>query len=112
MTTMTINEFVANVRNTSTVFGVTFIKKGDGSVRNMSARMGVTKGVTGAINPADRRAEDARNNVLTVFDMNVIEKTGSEKGAFRRINLEQLQRVTLRGETFNWNPETRMLESA
>jgi hypothetical protein len=49
MTTMTINELVANVRNTGTVFGVTFIKKGDGSVRNMSARMGVTKGVTGAI---------------------------------------------------------------
>lgn len=111
MTSMTINEFVANVRATSTIFGVTFIKKGDGSIRNMNARMGVTKGVTGAIAPGVRREEDARNNVLTVFDMNVVERTGSEKGAFRRINLEQLQRVTLRGQTFNWNPETRRLEA-
>jgi len=111
MTTMTINEFVANVRNTGTVFGVTFIKKGDGSVRNMSARMGVTKGVTGAIPAGVRRDEDARNNVLTVFDMNVIEKTGSEKGAFRRINLEQLQRVSLHGTEWKYDPDLGVLVS-
>ena len=112
MNTMTINEFVSNVRATDTIFGVTFIKKTTGEVRNMNCRMGVTKGVTGAIPAGVRRAEDARNNVLTVFDMNVIEKTGSEKGAFRRINLEQLQRVSLRGEVYRWDAENQVLTAA
>jgi hypothetical protein len=110
MTTMTINEFVTSVRADNTIFGVTFTKKGDGSLRNMTCRMGVSKGVTGAIAPGVRRDEDDRNNVLTVFDMNVIEKTGSEKGAFRRINLDQVHRVALHGFTYLWNTETRRLE--
>jgi hypothetical protein len=107
--TMTIDQFVAAVKNTDTIFGVTFIKKTDGSIRNMQARMHVRKGVKGVLAPGQRKAEDAANNVLTVYDMQVVEKTGSTKGAFRRINLEQLKSCRLMGASFNWNNDTALL---
>lgn len=108
--TMTIDEFVASVRNIDTIFGVTFIKKTDGSLRNMTARMHVSKGVKGVLPEGHREAEDERNNVLTVYDMQVIEKTGSEKGAFRRINLDQLVSCRVRGNSYQYNRNTGLLE--
>ena len=109
MNTMTISEFVKAVTGTNTIFGVTFIKKSDGSLRTMNARMHVQKGVTGALPKGQRKAEDARCNVLTVYDMNVVERTGSTKGAFRRINLEQLKSCSLHGTRFQFNPESGLL---
>lgn len=111
MTALTINEFVAAVRDTNTIFGVTFIKKTDGTLRNMQARMHVSKGVLGVLPEGHRIAEDAANNVLTVYDMQVVEKTGSEKGAFRRINLEQLQSCSLRGIQYRWDSASQRLVS-
>lgn len=112
MTTITIDELLEKVDNQNgRVFGVTFTKKTNGELRRMACRRGVTKGVKGVVDPAVRRAEDRRNKVLTVFDMNVIEETGSEKGAFRRINLAQLIDVTLDGVKYNWNPATGTLKS-
>lgn len=69
------------------VFGVTFVKK-NGDVRDMGARLGVKKGVTGAgmkYNPAD-------HDLITAFDMT--------KKNFRMINLQTLQRLTLDKETY------------
>jgi hypothetical protein len=108
---MTIRQFVEAVRAQNTIFGVTFIKKGDGSLRTMNARMHVTKGVKGVLAPGQRREEDARNNVLTVYDMNVVESTGSTKGAFRRINLEQLKSCSLSGTHFQFDQDSGMLVS-
>ena len=108
-TTMTMTQFVESVRATNTIFGVTFIKKGDGSLRKMNARMHVQKGVKGVLAPGQRRDEDARNNVLTVYDMNVVEQTGSTKGAFRRINLEQLVSCSLSGTHFQYDRESGLL---
>jgi hypothetical protein len=109
--TMTMTQFVESVRATNTIFGVTFVKKGDGSVRHMNARMHVTKGVKGVLPVGQRRDEDARCNVLTVYDMQVVEKTGSTKGAFRRINLEQLKSCTLSGTHFRYDRESGLLTS-
>jgi hypothetical protein len=111
MTTMTMTQFVESVRATNTIFGVTFIKKGDGSLRTMNARMHVTKGVKGVLPEGHRREEDARNNVLTVYDMNVVERTGSTKGAFRRINLEQLKTCSIGGTHFHYDRESGLLTS-
>ena len=95
---MTVDQFVDLARRSNTIFGVTFTKKTDGTLRNMTARMHVTKGVKGVIPAHVRREEDDRNNVLTVYDMQVVESTGSERGAFRRINLSALHSVSLKGE--------------
>jgi len=108
---MTLDQFVKTVRNSNTIFGVTFVKKGDGSLRTMNARMHVTKGVKGVLPEGHRREEDARNNVLTVYDMNVVEKTGSTKGAFRRINLEQLKSCSLSGTHYRFDPMSGLLVS-
>lgn len=108
---MTIRQFVEAVRARNTIFGVTFIKKGNGEVRNMNARMHVTKGVKGVLAPGQRRDEDARNNVLTVYDMNVVESTGSTKGAFRRINLEQLVSCSIGGTHFQFDQDSKLLVS-
>jgi hypothetical protein len=109
MNTMTIDQFVKSVRDTNTIFGVSFIKKSTGELRTMNARMHVSKGVKGALPKGQRKAEDARCNVLTVYDMNVVEKTGSTKGAFRRINLEQLKSCSLSGTHFQFNRESGLL---
>lgn len=106
--TMTVDEFVDAVRSSDTIFGVSFIKKTDGSVRNMTARMSVKKGVKGVISPEQRKAEDRFHNVLTVYDMNVFDKLG-ERGAFRRINLDQLLSCTIRGQRFVFDRNTGLL---
>lgn len=59
------------------IFGVTFIKK-DGTVRNMTARLGVRKNLKGvglSFNPDER-------NLIVVFDM--------RKKAYRMINLSTI----------------------
>lgn len=59
------------------IFGVTFIKK-DGSLRNMTARLGVRKNLKGvglSFNPDER-------NLIVVFDM--------RKKAYRMINLSTI----------------------
>ena len=110
-TTMTMTQFVESVRASNTIFGVTFVKKGNGELRTMNARMHVTKGVKGVLPVGHRREEDARNNVLTVYDMNVVEQTGSTKGAFRRINLDQLKSCSLSGTHFQFDRESGLLTS-
>ena len=59
------------------IFGVTFIKK-DGTVRNMTARLGVRKDIKGvglSFNPDER-------NLIVVFDMH--------KRAYRMVNLSTI----------------------
>ena len=116
MNTMTISQLVSIVRGTNTTFGVTFIKKSDGSLRTMSARMGVKKGVKGVLPKGQRKAEDAANSVLTVFDMNADKGAlhtfdDGKKGAFRRINLDGLQSVSLKGTRYEWDNESNQLVS-
>ena len=68
-------------------FSVQFVKV-DGSLRDMTCRLGVAKGVKGvgqAYTPADY-------DMLTVFDV--------QKDAHRMIRLDTLRRVTVDGKTF------------
>jgi hypothetical protein len=73
--------------NTGKIFFVEFLKK-DGSVRRMTARRSVTKGVTGkgmAYRPLGK-------GLLTVFDM--------DKGAFRQVNLLKVVKFSVNGEKY------------
>lgn len=79
-------------------FTVVFTKKTDGSLRKMTARLGVKKGVKGVIDPEVRAEEDRRNGVLTVYDM--------AAAGFRRINLQSLHTVKVQGKTWAWNNAT------
>lgn len=68
-------------------FGVSFVKT-DGTLRDMTCRLGVSKGVNGrgqAFAPSDY-------DLLTVYDVS--------KGAHRMIRLDTLRRVSVDGKTF------------
>ncbi len=67
------------------VFGVQFIKRSTGEVRNMSARTGVTKYVTGE----GLKFSPSKKNLIAVFDMN--------KQGYRMINLEGLTSLRING---------------
>lgn len=68
-------------------FSVSFVKV-DGTLRDMTCRLGVKKGLTGkgmAYDPSE-------NGLLPVFDVN--------KKDYRMIRLDTIQRVSVDGKTF------------
>ena len=72
-------------KSDGTFFSVLFVKK-DGSLREMVARLGVTKGVKGVGRNYD---EIKKFNLLTVYDV--------QKRAFRRIQLGTIKELKVRG---------------
>lgn len=73
--------------NTGKIFFVEYKKK-DGSIRRMTARKGVSKGVTGkgmAYRPLGK-------GYMTVFDM--------DKGEFRLVNLNTVLQFSVNGEKY------------
>ena len=69
----------------NTIFSVEFTKK-DGSIRNMTARLNVKKGVKGtgmAYNPIEK-------GLLPVYDM--------ANNGFRMINLNTVTKLQIKGE--------------
>jgi hypothetical protein len=68
-------------------FGVTFVKK-NGDVRQMNARLGVKKGVTGE----GMKYDPAAKQLITAFDQ--------QKKDFRMINLKTLSKLTIAGSTY------------
>jgi hypothetical protein len=94
---LSLENFLNEV-NDGKLFTVTFVKKTDGTLRTMTARRGVTKGVKGVA--VDRAGEDTRNNVLTVYDMQKLEEGKDDKGAFRRINLDALVSLKHKGKQY------------
>ena len=68
-------------------FGVTFVKK-NGEIRQMNARLGVKKGVTGE----GMKYDPATKQLLTAFDQ--------KKNDFRMINLKTLSKLTIAGSTY------------
>ncbi|MDR2875971.1 MAG: hypothetical protein LBV44_08615 [Methylobacillus sp.] len=72
------------------IFSVEFIKRTTGELRKMTCRLGVKNHLRGgstSYNPSE-------HNLLTVFDM--------EKGGYRSIPVEMVQRLTVHGQTFNF----------
>ena len=79
------------------LFGATFKKK-DGTIRHITARLGVRKGVKGV--EKDRAETDRRLNMVTVFDFNADRNSAKNKGNFRRINLTTLTRLQIGGNKY------------
>jgi hypothetical protein len=73
--------------NTGRIFFVEFRKK-DGTLRRMTARKGVTKGVTGK----GMNYRPLGKGYVTVFDM--------DKGEFRMVNLNTVRRFSVNGEKY------------
>lgn len=72
----------------ATIFSVEFIKRTTGDKRRMVCRLGVRSKVTGV----GRRFNPDDHNLLGVYDM--------QKRAYRFINLDGLQKLKIRGETY------------
>jgi hypothetical protein len=72
------------------LFGVTFIKRSDGSRRRMTARRGVMKGVNGT----GKSFSATAHGLLTVCEF-----TGGYS-QFRHIPIEGIQYLKIRGEAF------------
>ena len=86
---MDTREIEATIRRLAgtTVFSAEFVKK-DGTLRHITCRLQVKKGVTGkgmAYSPAEKK-------LLTVFDM--------EKDGFRMIALDTIKKITIRGQEY------------
>lgn len=79
-------EFLTNETG-GRIFTAFFVKK-NGQMREMRARRGVSKGVTGN----GLRYDPATKGLLTVYDMQI--------GQHRQINLETLVSFNIGGETF------------
>lgn len=107
MSTMTLAKFKEEVKD-GKFFSVEFIKA-DGTNRKMTCRRGVFKGVKGVLPEGHRAAEDDRNQVLTVYDVNKLTPemiaSGEVKGAFRRINLKTLIHLNLHGRRYSWSED-------
>lgn len=73
--------------NTGRIFFVEFKKK-DGTIRRMTARKGVSKGVTGK----GMNYRPLGKGYVTVFDM--------DKGEFRLVNLNTVQKFSVNGEKY------------
>lgn len=105
---MTLKEFIDQTSD-GRIFTVDFVKRTDNTLRTMSCRRGVKKGVKGvgqAYSPAEK-------NLLTVYDMQKLDPSREsnkgksveemEKGAFRNINLEALVALRMGGKRYDWN---------
>lgn len=105
---MTLQQFIDHTAD-GRIFTVDFVKRGDGSIRTMSARRGVSKGVKGVGQSYDPKA----HNLLTVYDMQKMDPKAPhnqgksedemQKGAFRNINLEALVALRMGGKAYDWN---------
>ena len=79
------------------IFHVHFIKRTDGSRRDMTARLGVWKGVKGI----GHNFSPKEKALICVYDMQKIREGVTEKGAFRMINLETVFHLKINGEEFD-----------
>ena len=71
------------------IFGVTFVKRTTGDMRNMSARLGVSKGVTGE----GLKYDPESKQLMTVYDMH--------KKQYRMLNTETLSQLNMKGQEYS-----------
>lgn len=84
------------------VFSVTFVKRTNGELRDMSCRTGTKAGVTGKGQSYDPKKKNLRT-VTDVVKYNELRRAGKSaddaaKGSFRMINLETVTDVRAGGE--------------
>lgn len=85
---MTLQEFVDRARESGHIFAVEFVKRTDGTIREMLCRTGVTKGTHGGsmgYDPAD-------HGLLSVYDM--------QKGGFRSVPVENILHLSMDGQRY------------
>lgn len=88
MSKITIENAIKLIKQTNgSIFSVDFVKN-DGTVRAITCRLGVVKGIKGV----GQAFEPSEYDLLTVFDMS--------KQDYRMIRLNTLKRVTVDGQTF------------
>lgn len=96
---MEATDILLNMRRTNDcrLFTVSFIKRSDGTTRNMLCRYGVTKHLVGK----NKTFDDGTYNLTTVWDVNAEPKeTGTVKGGYRSISLEGLIAMTINGQEY------------
>ena len=76
----------------SQFFSVGFIKRGDGSLRNMNCRKGVKKGLSGK----GQKYNPASKNLVCVYDVKIEEP--------RMITLDNIKTISMRGRKYKVNP--------
>jgi hypothetical protein len=111
MKTISKQEAAEMIRGTNgKLFGVTFIKRSTGSKRRMTARLGVSKGVTGEGQKFNPRDHDLITVHEFVTDPNTSrDEKGHFSGAgsmathFRNIAIEGITEVRIGGKIFQVN---------
>jgi hypothetical protein len=95
MQTLTKQEALNQIyENDTKIFGVTFEKK-DGSIREMTCRRGVVKGVTGV----GMNYDPEIHNLVVVYDMALANKGVAKP--FRMIPIDRLRRYKYKGVEYN-----------
>lgn len=99
---ITLAQFIEKTAN-GKIFTISFTKRTDGALRVMNCRRNVQKGVKGV----GLKFDPAEKNLLVVYDMQkiVVGANGAEdtKGAFRMVNLSDLQSLKMDGKSYNWD---------
>jgi len=86
--TITRQEAVSKIQGMgSKIFGVTFVKRTNGELRNGAYRLGVSKGVNGD----GLKFDPVKKNLIQVYDMN---------NGHRFISIEGIRSVTVNGQRF------------
>jgi len=87
-----MNNLMNEIKETigTKIFSVAFVKK-DGTLREMTCRLGVTKHLKGG--ELKYNASEVGN--LIVFDM--------QKKAYRTINFNTIKRIKVNGNDYNFN---------
>jgi len=96
--TLTLADFIEKTAN-GKIFTISFYKRSDGNLRVMNCRRNVQKGVTGK----GLKFDPKEKNLLVVYDMQKITEGKDEKGAFRMVNLSDLQSLKMDGKSYNWD---------
>ena len=97
-------EILEATRAQGTIFRVTFVKRTTGEVRNMRARLGVKRGVTGvgmAYKPSEK-------NLLACYDVEKAQEMKAQgmddetaaKKSFRMIDLNSIMNMTVSGQAY------------
>lgn len=103
MSNLTLAQF-ESATETGKIFTVSFYKRtGKGELRVMNCRRGVKKGVKGV----GLKFDPKEKQLMVVYDMQKINEGKDEKGAFRMINMADLQTLKMDGNTYNWDMVTQ-----
>lgn len=89
MTNDSMRELIKSLAG-NTIFGVTFIKRGTGEVRDMTCRLDVKKGQTGQ----GLSFDVVEKGLLPIYDM--------AKNDYRMINLDTVTELRVKGQVYRF----------